>query len=168
MTISSSREGKSMSDSIYVYYQGVLQDLEERKAPLEAKLKEIEALMEGIQKLMPAKPLYRVSVTSLERYKNMSMRWAILQHLTEFADSALPTAEIANGLSTNGFEPTGSFNSKVSAILSQMVTKNEVEKDGQNWMISDHGRVMWESIKHSEKYINRHVLSSLGMVTEGD
>lgn len=160
-----------MNENMLLYYKGVLEDLESKKAPLKAQIAELEQLIEGIRKNMPSKLLNALMTTPLastepeERFKNMSMRWAILQYLSEVTPESRPTSDIASSLISGGFPNSLNFNSKVSAILSQMAAKNEAVRDDQEWKISQHGRDIWEAIKVGDKYINRHLLNA---ASEGD
>lgn len=128
---------------------------------LSKKVDQLSGVIAGLQEMLEL-PIERVALkaeSSAEQdlpYKNMSMRWGVLNLLSEHTDHPLPTAEIAARLVAGGYPQSTNFNSKVSAILSQMLSKLEVAKDGQDWCIRQHGKEVWESIKRGEKYLNRH------------
>jgi hypothetical protein len=155
------------------HYQAVLNDLLQKREPLlkqmddlAAKIEEFNLLIEGIRTAMTNSALgvsgLSGSSSDVEPpssyYKHMSMRWAILRLLADHCKGeAMPTSSIADCLIRGGFAQSSNFNSKVSAILSQMLGKGEVEKKNQDWAICGHGREVWDSIKKGDKYATRHL-----------
>jgi hypothetical protein len=158
------REGKKNMNEHYI---AVLADLTARRKPIASeinalakRLEELDALINGIQSVA-VKTDKAASDTpgpldSTVDYSDMSMRWAILYMLTEHTTNTLTTAEISSRMTAGGFILSPNFNSKVSAILSQMSAKDEVERDEFGWAISTHGKEVWKSIKVGDKFINRH------------
>jgi len=87
----------------------------------------------------------------------MSVRWAVLFYLAEYSNAPQPIGAIADALKNGGsYSKAQSFNSNVSAVLSQMAAKGEIKKDDDGFALTDHGRAIWHGIRNSEKFINRH------------
>ena len=98
-------------------------------------------------------------------YEGMSVRWSVFMYLAEYGGGIGTLSTIADALRSGGLSSKGqSFNSNVSAVLSQMSNKGEIEKNGDRFNLTQHGRTVWEGIQKSEKFLNRK--SSVGS-TEG-
>jgi hypothetical protein len=162
--------------SVLEHYAVVLKDLIDKRDTARQQLDELSrvrdvivseierlnTLVAGMEKyisLHPADPAPSVAKVPAGRYSHMSMRWACLKFLTEDNPNVvLTTANIAANLLSGGYPPSPNLNSKLSAILGQMVTKGEIDKHEEGWLITSHGRDRWEGIKISEKYVRRHEL----------
>jgi hypothetical protein len=158
------------------HYAAVLEDLKSRRIPitteiesLSKKLSEIDLLISGINNMSVDVPSSD-TISLLDPFPSpsmpyvlMSMRWAILYMLVEHTDTALTSAEIGSRLIKGGFNESSNFNSKVSAILSQMLVRTEVEKAEMGWVSSKHGEDVWKNIKIGDKFKNRHLNGELNL-----
>ena len=157
-----------MAGDLYVHYQAVLDDLQQRKQSLAQSIKELDGMIAGIQRQLgtvaspgdthPEVGSATPTVVSGE-YSNMSVRWAILKLLAEGPTSSMATGDVATTLEGGGVTSKGQrFASVVSAVLSGMKNKKqEIEMaDGGMYRLSAVGRQAWEAIKNSPRYLNRH------------
>ena len=149
------------------HYTAVLADLRLRRSRLEAEILEIDALIQNLGRWgsSPAGPATSVPAPSAamelakkvpanQRYSNISVRWAVLWHLTEFVNGDQKTGEIASALLAGGYQSDKPrFGNLVSAVLSTMKAKNEVEigSDG-GYRVSEVGRRNWNHIRHGLKF----------------
>ena len=104
---------------------------------------------------------------SRSRFSNLSVRWGLIWYLAEDVEVQRPrdrkevagsakTGEIANALLAGGYRSQAErFPNLVSAVLSGMKTKGEVEisEDG-GYRLTDQGTHTWQSIRHSAKFRN--------------
>ena len=155
------------------HYNAVLRDLIEKKRPLHERLdelarlrdsvvvqlEELDVLISGMNKFAVVEQDYVLptqnELTLLGVYSHMSMRWASLKLLFGRKGEFLTTAAIASALLEGGYPSSPNFNSKLSAILGQMVSKNEVERGSDGWRITETGLNRWAAIRESERYTNR-------------
>jgi hypothetical protein len=155
---------------INAQYAAVLADMGRRKQRLEAELAELDTAIQAIRRLValtgengseshesrpslqPAQPK---PASQLPRsYAGISVRWAVLWHLSEEASSPEKTGEIASALLAGGFQSKASnFSNLVSGVLSLMKQKGEISttEDGSH-MISDEGRRTWQLIRQGTKF----------------
>ncbi len=149
------------------HYTAVIDDLRRRRGKLETEIREIDALIRSLERVAsaPAGPALSTpppsavaelatKVPTNRRYSNISVRWAVLWYLTEFAEGDQKTAEIASALESGGNHSGASrFGNAVSAVLSTMKSKDEVEigTDG-GYRVSDVGRRNWTHIKLGKKF----------------
>jgi hypothetical protein len=90
------------------------------------------------------------------QYAGISIRWAVLLFLAEHANGPQTLAAIAEALRGGGATTKGqSFNSNVSAVLSVMGGKGEVEKSDLGFALTPSGRTVWDGIRHSDKFLSR-------------
>lgn len=135
--------------------------LESKRLRLRKEYEELDATLQGLRKeivkLRGIQPQLFPSSAIPERsvYQNISIRWAILWLLSE-AVGPMTTPNIADALRNGGVAERPNFNSIVSAILSQMAQKAEVERIDNAWLLTIPGRSVWDSIKRSDKFLNRH------------
>ena len=144
------------------HYTAVLADLRERRLRLEGEMRDIDAAIGAISKLAGVAPVSGTAhqeVTpqgnALERpFARISVRWATLWHLSEFASGFEKTGQIANALKEGGYETNAAqFGNMVSAVLSTMKTKGEVETNEEGgYRITPNGRHTWELIKQGAKF----------------
>jgi hypothetical protein len=167
--------GKNMNE----HYSAVIADLNARRKPimseidsLTKQLGQLDSLIAGIKTHGGSDEMYiRPQMTvhigwEADTYTDMSMRWAIMYMLAEHTQKQLPTAEIGPRLIAGGFVESPNFNSKVSAILSQMQGKNEVSRSDEGWGITTAGRDVWKNIKSGDKFITRHSSGKLDLDLE--
>ncbi len=154
-------------------YQQTLDDLELRRARCLDDLRKIETAITGLRSAMevavnipPAAETVTVHIATpsevqreaRQRYANMSVRWAVLKHLAEdrgFMGRPMKTADISESLTSGGNEKASK--ATVSAVISDMVNKrNELEQNEEGgYALTDNGRMAWNAIVHSARYINR-------------
>jgi hypothetical protein len=158
-------------DDMNEHYLAVLADLRTRKTRLESELRDVDAGIAAIQRLSgagvplgsfvvddePPPPMRFVPEPPAEpRFGNMSVRWATLWHLAEFADGFDKTGEIARALRAGGYRTEAShFGNMVSAVLSKMRNDGEVEtnEDG-GYRLTEKGRQTWQLIRQGSKFKN--------------
>lgn len=155
-------EGPIMNE----HYAAVLADLRTRRSQLQSELQDLESAISAINRLCGDQeivPSYAriapVMTNSLEprpdaRYANISVRWAVLWHLAEFASDYEKTGQIANALLAGGYKSDAAkFGNMVSAVLSNMKAKGEVEfVEDAGYRLSDDGRRTWNLIRQGSKF----------------
>jgi hypothetical protein len=163
------------------HYSAVLGDLRVRREKLEAELRDIEAAIGGLQRLLgespviaqpwtgspvvsppPSQARQTLKASPKARFSNISVRWGVLWFLAEDAGEAfVKTGEIASALLEGGYKTEAvRFPNLVSAVLSAMKTKGEVETsdDGGGYRLTEQGRATWNNIRHGAKF--RYATSS--------
>jgi hypothetical protein len=94
-------------------------------------------------------------------FAGISMRWAILSFFSQNRNGPQTLGLIVDALRAGGATTKGqSFNSNVSAVLSVMVSKGELDKSEEGFALTDHGRTIWQGISNSEKFLNRNQADS--------
>jgi hypothetical protein len=154
-----------------------IQDLGKRKAALEEELAEIELTLASLRKLYKVSsipsheslrpisppPLYggmtlpptRPSAPNAGRFSSISVRWAVLWLLNDDLTEGASTPEIAQHLLSDGVtSKSTNFNSNVSAVLSAMRDRGEVQQDATKWFLTDDGRQAWSHIRSSRVFNN--------------
>ena len=160
------RKRSEMSDSVREHLRGTINYLSSKRMLLIVELQNLEETLKALTKEELTLPLpTRVPQPSVEFpsiYATISVRWGVFYYLAEEADGPRPLGVIAEALRAGG-SPTKavSFNSNVSAVLSQMTGKNEVTKTEQGFALSVHGRAVWEGIKKSDKFLFRSIKEEL-------
>jgi hypothetical protein len=145
----------------------VYEHLERKRLRLKREYDEAEGTLAGVRKeinaLRSVQPQLFPETERPERaiFHNISMRWAILWFLNETATGPVPTSTVADALRDGGISERPNFNSIISAILSQMVGKDEVAKTDGGYVLTHNGGLAWEAIRRSEKFLNRHSLLNL-------
>lgn len=139
-------------------YRAVLDDLLLQRNHYQFRITEIESGIAALRRLMPheqsqvAKPRQEPLLNVAEgKYAGMSVRWGILELLTEDATGPMTTGQIADALRAGGTKSDGkNFASNVSAILSDMNrVRGEVESGPEGFTITASGRNAWIHIKPS-------------------
>jgi hypothetical protein len=147
-----------VSDNLRPSYEAVLRDLHTERndvhrdvAALQRKLKELDYNISSLSRRLglvatfpsfstPQNPL-QSSISDAQKYATASTRWAILLELNK---SAIPMSvqEIADALLKGGIRTRATnFNNNVSAVLSDMKTKNnEVDVTDGKWFLTDIGK----------------------------
>ena len=88
-------------------------------------------------------------------FDGMSVRWAILKYYNEFATDAdgRGTTEIAEALTSGGVRSgSQNFVANVSAVVSVMKGREELEFVDGKYRLTTRGRETWQTIKTSRKY----------------
>jgi hypothetical protein len=154
------------------HYFAVLADLRGRRHALEAQLRDVDAAIAGLQRLVGAgmaAPVVSVGASQApapepspeSRFSKISVRWGVLWHLSEFARDYEKTAQVTDALVAGGYQSRGSsrFGNMVSAVLSNMKAKGEVEaNDEGGYRITEAGRHTWGLIRQGTKF--REAISS--------
>lgn len=159
-----------MSNNISPYRQ-TLDDLELRRARCLDDLHKIESAIIGLRAAMevavrmpPAAETVVVRIATpaqlrqeaLQRYADMSVRWAVLKFLYEHSSQPQATAEISAALLEGGNDKA--TKATVSAVISDMTRKRDetiLDEEKQGYKLTVTGRSAWGAIVHSPKYINR-------------
>jgi hypothetical protein len=99
-------------------------------------------------------------------YSRLSVRWAALWHLAEFAQGPMRNAEVADAIRSGGYHSgASSFPNAVSAVLSSMRSKGEIDGSPEaGYYLTDKGREIWETIKRSDRF--RSVMTDSSSPTE--
>jgi hypothetical protein len=152
-------------------YQQTLDDLEFRRTRCIDELRKIEAAITGLRSAMevsvhftpgptsiafhPAATPLEIRQEAIQRYANMSVRWAVLKFLAEHSVLPQKTADISAALLGGGNEKAS--RATVSAVISAMNKKNEImwDDDNQGYKLTVVGRSAWGAIVNSSTYINR-------------
>lgn len=126
----------------------LLVEMEEVDSLLKALRREEESLAKTSRIVFP--------LAASQIYAGMSIRWSVLMYLAEHAQQPVDVGNIADALREGGIvSKAQSFNSNVSAVLSQMANKDEVEKKGDLFYLTENGKSAWYAIRNSEKFQNR-------------
>ena len=153
-------------------YTAFLAELRGRRAKLEAELKDVDVAIDSILRLSgmmdsgvaPPHVLTVSQSSPLEgqsqatprrhtRFANISVRWAVLWHLAEDVQGFEKTGEIASALRAGGYRTEATnFGNMVSAVLSTMKGKQEVESSDDGYCLTDSGRQTWALIKQGTKF----------------
>jgi hypothetical protein len=159
------------------HYRAVLEDLQRQRNLLNLKITEIDQAISSLHRLIPEdvkpdmpvqahpKPYVapgQLSLGTVGRYSGMSVRWAILNLLSEDATGPMGTGEIAVALRQGGITSNAAnFAGNVSAILSVMSKqKGEATAVEDGWVISPIGRQAWAHIRAKREAQQQANLSS--------
>jgi len=153
------------------HYAVVLADLQTRRAKLAVEIQQIDAAISGLRTLIgqsaevapgfsPRSSLpQQMHGASLDstRFSNVSVRWGVLWYLAEFAEGYVKTATIADALLRGGYKSKAAqFPNLVSAVLSNMKTKEEVEANSDDgatgYQLTEKGRQTWTAIRQGHKF----------------
>jgi hypothetical protein len=154
------------------HYAAVLRDLRERRSALDAAIIEVDTAIAALQRManmsvggMPVRPVVSippgagktaitVELAAQTRFANMSVRWGVLWQLAEFTEDFAKTGEIAKALLAGGYKSDATrFGNMVSAVLSQMKAKGEVEtNDDGGYRLTEAGRNTWALIRQGHKF----------------
>ncbi|HWT65986.1 MAG TPA: hypothetical protein VN151_07710 [Terracidiphilus sp.] len=152
-----------MEETLLNNLLAVYDHLEHKRQKLKKEYEDVEQVLTGVRREISAlKATQALLFPESERperkkYQNISMRWAILWHLSESV-GPLQTPTVADGLREGGVSERPNFNSIVSAILSQMSQKSEVERVEGGYRLTNSGQQTWDGIRRSEKFLNRHTV----------
>lgn len=154
-----------MTSGLVEHYRAVLADLQGQHKKLSAELADIEFAMAAIgRRLGNASTQLASAPVQADRqagkleaainYANISVRWAVLALLAEVADGPMGTGAIAEALQARGVVKEGPsrFGNIVSAVISNLKTKGEVESVDGLYQLTDPGRTMWAHIKAGSKF----------------
>jgi hypothetical protein len=151
-----------MSGSLQEHLSGTIGYLSRKRISLEIELHDVTQILRSLQKELDS---LTTNTAQLELpvdkpegiYADISVRWAVFLFLTEYARGPETLGVIADALREGGSPSKAqSFNSNVSAVLSQMANKGEIEKNGDRFELTSKGRAVWYGISKSEKFINRN------------
>jgi DNA-binding MarR family transcriptional regulator len=148
-----------MNASIRDHMVATLSHLAIKRSKLLIELDQTESLIKGIKKEI-ASLEYTATLPfdsgGIRPYEGMSVRWSVFMYLAEYGGGVGTLNTIADALRSGGIASKGqSFNSNVSAVLSQMSNKGEIEKTGDRFNLTPHGQTVWEGIQKSEKFLKR-------------
>jgi hypothetical protein len=153
-------KGKIMSNQ--EHYKAVLDDFLQQRRQHQLKIEEIDSAITVLRRMWPVESGVSVSTAGLAskpdelpytvtagKYTGMSVRWAVLNLLSEDTTKPLTTGLIADALEAGGIVSSSkTFAGNVSAVLSGMNhERNEVISTNDGWIISDKGREVWAHIK---------------------
>lgn len=125
------------------HYAAVLADLRVRRARLEEEIEEIDGVIAGMERLAqvgastappsqpiifePSPPMMPTRSANGPLFANISMRWSVLWHLTEFAKGFQKTGEITASLRENGYQTAAAnLGNMVSAVLSRVTSSRRL------------------------------------------
>lgn len=156
-----------MNESLREHIKATMAHLSTKRSLLLIQLDEVETVMKALareEESLPRTPkIVFPEQQRDETYAKMSVRWAVFFYLAEHSNGPQPIGAIADALKAGGsYSKAQSFNSNVSAVLSQMASKSEIRKDDEGFSLTDHGKVIWHGIRNSEKFTNRHVEAHRG------
>jgi hypothetical protein len=163
------------------FYSAIFADLTTRRAAVAAELNRLDAAIAALKPLVgsettgtqtqsvPAPVSGVVVLTHTPRpepvaadnsrpetghYGNLSVRWAALWHFAEFADGPMRNSEVADAIRAGGYHSgAGSFPNAVSAVLSGMRAKGEIDGTPEiGYSLTEKGREIWQSIKKSDRF----------------
>jgi hypothetical protein len=169
-----------MAGSLSEHYAAILSDLRSRYEQAKLALRELESDIARVEhlagqfsqpsSLRGAYEMYRAGGTMtlsgdaaadpvvnrpLPRpdFSKISVRWAVLWLLSEYESGPLRTSEIATLLTAGGYQSNSdSFLNAVSAVLSGMKGKGELESTADGYVATDKGRRTWQLIRQSAKF----------------
>jgi hypothetical protein len=88
------------------------------------------------------------------QYAKVSVRWAALWHMAEFASGPMRNFELADAIRQGGYQSkAGNFPNAVSAVLCGMRERGEVDgtSDG-GYYVTEKGKQTWALIKQGKKF----------------
>ena len=143
------------------HYRAVLSDLQRQRDLYHLKINEIDQAIASLRRLIPEDAKHELPVPDQPniamnpmaqrtgKFTGMSVRWAILNLLSEFATRPMSTGEIAAALREGGImSEAAKFAGNVSAVLSVMgKQRGEVTSSENGWAISPLGRQAWAHIR---------------------
>ncbi len=141
------------------HYRAVLDDLQRQRDLYHLKIDEVDQAIASLHRLIPEDAKHELPtpvftgpaspVPKPGRYSGMSVRWAILNLLSEVATRPMSTGEIAVALREGGITSgAAKFAGNVSAVLSGMSKQRGEVTSGENgWTISPIGRQAWAHIR---------------------
>ena len=105
-------------------------------------------------------------ISLVGNYSRLSVRWAALWHLAEFARGPMRNGEIADAIRAGGYHSgAGSFPNAVSAVLSGMRAKGEIDGNAElGYYLTDLGKEIWNTIKRSDRF--RSIMAHSSSATE--
>jgi hypothetical protein len=151
-------ELKAHIEAVLQHLNAERDDVQQQAATLQTRLNDLNHSISTISKsLEQDAPSYRPSAPARpanEKYANMSVRWAILDLLSDSAGMA--TAEIAEALIAGGVRTrAANFANNVSAVLSTTMKEqhNEVYQTSEGkWILTDRGKGAIEYIHSTPRF----------------
>jgi hypothetical protein len=151
-----------MTDSLKEHLSATINHISAKRNSLVIELDETEKLLRSLQKELDSLPTTGRLAFPVEKphgiFASISVRWSVFLFLTEYAQGPETLGVIADALRAGGSPSKAlSFNSNVSAVLSQMANKGEVEKIGDRFALTSKGKTVWHGICQGEKFVNRNL-----------
>lgn len=149
-----------MSDSLREHLLATIAHISTKQSRLMVELEEVEGLLRSLRREVGSLPTTGRLVFPTPQpqgpFAGISVRWSVFLFLAEYARGPETSGVIADALRDGGSVSQAiSFNSNVSAVLSQMANKGEVEKIGDRFSLTRKGMEAWHGISQSEKFVNR-------------
>lgn len=168
-----------MDKDLSTKYEAVIADQEAAKARLmeelqrlQTEVQQVDAVIAGLRAAITisaearslVKPLpfltpigvatANADVPVNKRYAGISVRWAVLCLMAEYAQAPMTSPEIAAELEAGGVRSSGQkFTANVSAVVSDMAkNRYELTVDDGKYQITQKGREAWTTIKRSRSY----------------
>ena len=169
-----------MDKTLYEHYRAILaaeqaeaEQLQAEKQQLEVRIEQVQASIARIlaklaahkEPIVVSKPTNAYvpadelpsAVPERLKYAGMSVRWALLYLMADGGVDQLTSSQMADTLLKGGFrsDRAKNFNANVSAVVSEMVRKKgelEQANEAGAYRITDHGRDVWATIKHSRQF----------------
>jgi hypothetical protein len=136
-------------------YRATIKSLQDRREQLDYEINVLDqaiAILKGLESPQPTRTSLNVHAAvdhpRVGIYSRIGIRWACLWILSQAEKVGLSTATIADLLTKGGrTTKAGRFTSSVSAVLSSMKLKGEVEPIGNYWVLTDSGKAALEAIR---------------------
>ena len=164
-----------MAGSLSEHYAAILRDLRSRHEQAKVALRELQADIERVERIAgqyaplhvkvvdehtsiyepegPSGDVLLVRALPKPDFSRMSVRWAVLWLLSEYETGPRRTSEIANALTAGGYKSgSDSFLNAVSAVLSGMKSKGEIDSGPDGSVVTDKGRQTWKLIRQGAKF----------------
>ena len=145
-----------------IRYRSMWIELMNRREALTKELAGVSAAIAAIAPLAVDEPdpadltVVRIvePVATPGQYAKVSVRWAALWHMAEFATGPMRTYELADAIRLGGYQSDAeSFPNAVSAVLSGMRENGEVDGSSDaGYYLTEKGRQTWALIKQGKKF----------------
>jgi hypothetical protein len=151
-----------MSDSLREHLLATIAHITTKQSRLTLEIQNLEALLQSLRREVDSLPstgrlVFPPQEKAQGPFAGISVRWSVFLFLAEYARGPETSGVIADALRSGGSVSQAiSFNSNVSAVLSQMANKGEVEKIGDRFSLTRKGMEAWHGISQSEKFVNRN------------
>ena len=153
-----------MSVTTREHLQGTISHLAHRRRQHAVEVARLDEILKALQLEVEALPrTEQIPFPPNDgQYVGISIRWAVLALFSESGPERQSLGRIADALRAGGATTKGqSFNSNVSAVLSVMVGKGELDKNEEGFALTGHGHIVWQGIRTSEKFAARSLATSL-------
>ena len=161
-----------MDKDMYAHYVAVLADQQASREDLLVQVKLVETTIAALKVKLNAYEAENAEAREVQKplafptpvpqgapaqtlFAGISVRWAVLHLMAEHATGPMRSSEIADALQAGGVRSSGlNFAANVSAVISEMRKKDkpELSADDGRFEITDHGREVWDGIKHTRQY----------------